>query len=90
MNITDEDVQHYRPKYVRVRDKIRKLDKNLDKRSKAIESSSTTNVEAIELIEMSSKDIDKTVKDVEHNTSFIEPSKRDKLLPLRELEGLDK
>ena len=39
---------------------------------------------------MTSKDIDTTVKDVEQDMSFIEPSERDKLLPLRELEGLDK
>ena len=89
-NITDEDVQPYRPKYVKVREKIRKLDENLDERSKAIESSSTTDAEAIEMIEVTSKDIDTTVKDVEQDTSFIEPSERDKLLPLRELEGLDK
>ena len=31
-------------------------------------------------------DIDATVKDAEQDTSFIEPSERDKLLPLRELE----
>ena len=67
-----------------------KLNENLDERSKAIESSSTTDAEAIEMIEMSSKDIDTTVKGVEQDTSFIEPSERDKLLPLRELEGLDK
>ena len=42
------------------------------------------------MIEVTSKDIDVTVKDVEQDTSFIEPSERDKLLPLRELEGLDK
>ena len=41
------------------------------------------------MIEVTSKDIDTTVKDVEQDTSFIEPSERDKLLPLRELEGLD-
>ena len=35
-------------------------------------------------------DIDTTVKDVEQDTSFIEPSERDKLSPLRELDGLDK
>ena len=73
-----------------MREKVRKLDENLDKRSKEIESSSTTNAEAIEMIEVTSKDIDTTVKDVEQYTSFIEPSERDKLLPLRELEGLDK
>ena len=39
---------------------------------------------------MTSKDIDTIIKDVEQDTSFIEPSERDKLLPLRELEGLDK
>ena len=63
---------------------------NLDKRSKTIESPSTSNAEAIEMIEVTSKDIDTTVKDVEQDTSFIEPSERDNLLPLRELEGLDK
>ena len=90
MNVTDEDVQPYQPRYIKVREKIRKLDENLDERSKAIESSSTTDTEAIEMIEVTSKDIDTTVKDVEQDTSFIEPSERDKLLPLRGLEGLDK
>ena len=42
------------------------------------------------MIEMTSKDIDTTVKDAEQDTTFIEPGERDKLLPLRELEGLDK
>ena len=42
------------------------------------------------MIEVTSKDIDNTIKDVEQDTSFIEPSEKDKLLPLRELEGLDK
>ena len=67
-----------------------KLNENLDERSKAIESSSTTDAEAIEMFEVTSKDIDATVKDAEQDTSFIESSERDKLLPLRELEGLDK
>ena len=89
-NITDEDINPYRNKYKKVREDVMKLNENLDERSKAIESSSTTDVEAIELMEMTSKDIDTTVKDVEQDTSFIEPSERDKLLPLRELEGLDK
>ena len=40
------------------------------------------------MIEVTSKDA--TVKDAEQDTSFIEPSDRDNLLPLRELEGLDK
>ena len=90
MNVTDEDVRPYKPKYKVARDEVMKLNENLDERSKAIESSSTANAEAIEMIEMTSKDIDTTVKDVEQDTSFIEPSERDKLLPLRELEGLDK
>ena len=86
-NITDEDVQPHRSKYKKSREKkLRKL----DERSKAIESSSTTNSEAIELIEMTSKEIDMTVKDVEQDTSFIEPDEREKLLSFRELEGLDK
>ena len=89
-DITDEDTHPYRTKYRIAREKVRKLDDNLDKRSKAIESSSTTDAEAIEMIEVTSKDIDTTVKGVEQDTSFIEPSEKDKLLPLRELEGLDK
>ena len=39
---------------------------------------------------MTSKDVDMTVKDVEPYTSFIKPDDKDKLLSLRELEGLDK
>ena len=89
-NITDEDVQPHRLKYVKAREKFKNLNENLDKRSKEIESSSTTDAEAIETIEVTSKDIDTTVKDVEQDTSFIEPSERDNLLPLGELERLDK
>ena len=85
-SITDEDINPYRNKYKKARDDVMKLNKNLDERSKAIESSSTKDAEAIEMIEMTSKDID----GLEQETSFIEPSERDKLLPLRELEGLDK
>ena len=88
-SITDEDTHPYRDRYKKAREDVINLNENLDERSKAIESSST-DVEAIEMIEMTSKDIDTTVKDVEQDTSFIEPSERDKLLPLRELEGLDK
>ena len=90
MTITDEDINPYKSRYKKAREKVRKLDENLDERSKAIESSSTTDAEAIEMIEVTSKDIDMTVKNVEQDISFIEPSERDKLLPLRELEGLDK
>ena len=90
-NITDEDVNPYKRKYKKRREeKLKKLDENLDERSKAIESPSTTDAEAIEVIEVTSKDIDTMLKDGEQDTSFIEPSERDKLLQLRELEGLDK
>ena len=88
--ITDEDVKPHRARYIKARKEVKILNENLDERSKAIESSSTTDAEAIEMIEMTSKDIDTTVNGVEQDTSFIEPSERDKLLPLRELEGLDK
>ena len=89
-NITDEDVKPHRARYIKARKEVKILNENLDERSKAIESSSTTDAEAIEMIEMTSKDIDTTVNGVEQDTSFIEPSERDKLLPLRELEELDK
>ena len=62
----------------------------MGERLKEIKSSSTTDAEAIEMIEMTSKDIDTTVNDVEQEMSFIEPGERNRLLPLRELEGLDK
>ena len=89
-DITDEGTHPYRTKYKIAREKLRKLDENLDERSKAIESSSTTDAEAIKMIEITSKDLDTTVKGVEQDTSFIKPDERDKLFPLRELEGLDK
>ena len=89
-DITYEDINPYKLKFKRAREDVMKLNENLDERSKAIESSSTTDAEAIEMIEVTSKDIDATVKDAEQDTSFIESSERDKLLPLRELEGLDK
>ena len=90
VNITDEDVNPYKQKYKKTREKVRILNEDLNERSKAIESSSTTDEEAIEMIEVTSKDIDTTVKDVEQDTSFIKPDDKDKLLPLRELKGLDK
>ena len=89
-DLTYEDINPYDRRFKRAREDVMKLNENLDERSKAIESSSTTNAEAIEMIEVTSKDIDATVKDAEQDTSFIESSERDKLLPLRELEGLDK
>ena len=70
-NITDEDVQPHRAKYIKGRKKVRILNEDLNERSKAIESPSTTDTEAIEMIEMTSKDIDTTIKDVERDTSFI-------------------
>ena len=88
-DITYEDINPYKLKYKRAREDVMKLNENLDERSKAIESSSTTDAEAIEMIEVTSKDVDATVKDAGQDTS-IESSERDKLLPLRELEGLDK
>ena len=90
INITDEDINPYKPKYKKAREKVRILNENLNEKSKAIDSSSTTDAEAIEMIEVTSKDIDTTVKDAEQDTSFIKPDDKDKLLPLRELEGLDK
>ena len=89
-NLTYEDINPYDRRSKRAREDVMKLNENLDERSKAIESLSTTGAEAIEMIEVTSKDIDVTVKDAEQDTSFIESSERDKLLPLRELEGLDK
>ena len=89
-NITYEDINPYHRRFKRAKEEVMKLNENLDERSKAIESSSTTDAEAIEMIEVTSKDIYATVKDAEQDTSFIEPSERDKLLLLRELEGSDK
>ena len=89
-NLTYEDINPYDRRYKRAREEVMKLNENLDEMSKVIESSSTTNAEAIEMIEVTSKGMDATVKDGEQDTSFIEPSEGDKLLPLRELDGLDK
>ena len=90
MDITYKDINPHTKKCAKKRGRLRKLDEKLDERSKAIGSPSTTNTEAIEMIEMTSKDIDTTIKDVEQDTFFIKPDDKDKLLPLRELEGLDK
>ena len=46
-DITDEDTHPYRTKYKVAREKVRKLNENLDERSKAMESPSTTDAEAI-------------------------------------------
>ena len=89
-NITYEDINPYDRRFKRVREKVSILNEDLNERLKMIDSPSTTNAEAIEMIEVTSKDIDTTVRDVEQDTSFIKPSERANLLPLRELEGLDK
>ena len=89
-DMTYKDINPCTKKRARKRGKLRKLDEKLDERSKAIRSPSTTNTEAIEMIEMTAKDSDTTIKDVEQNTSFIKPDDKGKLLPLRVLEGLDK
>ena len=85
-NITYEDIRPDQPRFKNAREEARKLNDKLNERSKTLESLSTTDPEAIELMEMTSKDID----GLEQETSFIEPTERDKLLPLRELQGLDK
>ena len=55
IDITDEDINPHKPKYKRKQEeKLRKLDENLNERLKATESSSTTNAEAIEFMEMMS------------------------------------
>ena len=79
-NLTYEDINPYDRRSKRAREDVMKINENLDERSKAIESSSTTDAEAIEMIEVTSKDIDATVKDAEQDTSFIESSERDKLV----------
>ena len=81
-NIIDEDINPYRPKYKKAREKLIKLDGALNEKLKATGSPSTTDAEAIEMIVMTCKDIDTTIKDVEQDTSFIEPGDKDKLLPL--------
>ena len=70
-NLTYEDINPYDRRSKRAREEVMKLNENLDERSKAMESSSTTDAEAIEMIEVTSKDIDTTIKGVEQDTSFI-------------------
>ena len=67
-NITDENKHPYRSRYKDAREKARKCNDNLNDRSKAKESSPTTDAEAIELMEMTSEDIDTTVIDTVTNT----------------------
>ena len=51
-DLTYEDINPYVHRYKRAREDVMKLNENLDERSKAIESSSTTDAEAIEMIEV--------------------------------------
>ena len=46
-DLTYEDINPYKLKFKRARENVMKLNENLDERSKAIESSSTTDKEAI-------------------------------------------
>ena len=69
-DITDEDTHPYRAKYSVARDKVKKLNENLDERSKAIESPSTTDTEAIEMIEVTSKDIRPSLNVVRETTYY--------------------
>ena len=89
-DVTTKDIYPYITRYKDAREKVRKLNEILNERSETIKSSFTMDAEVIEQMEITSKDIDTTVNGAEQEMSFIEPSKRDKLLPLRELEGLDK
>ena len=89
-DIKDEDIHPYRARYKDAREKVRKLNDNLNERSKAIKSSSVMDTEAIELMKITSKDIDTTVKGVELKTPVVEANERDKLSPLRALQGSDK
>ena len=49
-NIMYEDINPYDRRFKRAREDVTKLNENLDERSKAIESSSTTDAEAIKMI----------------------------------------
>ena len=83
---------YYRARCKAARKNVIKLHINekLNEKSETIVSSSTMDAEAIELMEITSKDKDTTVKGADHEISFIEPGEIGKLLPLRELQGLDK
>ena len=84
MNILDEDVKPYRQRYIEKREKLRELGVTLNERSKAIASTSTMNTKTIEMVDMTSKDID----DTEQDTSFIKDGGSE--FTFRELKGLDK
>ena len=71
INIIDEDIFPDKSRYKDVREKVRKLNENLDERSKTIKSSSTMDAEVIELMEITSKDIDTTVNGVKQEMSLV-------------------
>ena len=69
IDITYKDM---RPsKYKDAMGKVRKLDDDSNERSKATKPSFTMDAEAVELMEITSEDIDTTVKDVEQKPYFI-------------------
>ena len=70
-NIMYEDINPYDRRFKRAREEVMKLNDNLDERSKAIESSSTTDAEAIEMIEVTSKDIDTTVNRIHPSLNLV-------------------
>ena len=59
--IRDKDINPCRARYKDARE-VRKLNENLDERLEEVESSSTTDAEAIQMIEMTSKDTDTLLK----------------------------
>ena len=85
MGVIDINYKDTRPSEYKndAREKVIKLDGDLNERSKAIKSSSGTDAKAIELIEITPKDINTTLKNVEQGTPFIEAGERGNLLPLR-------
>ena len=84
MDITDVDVKPYKQRHVEKREKLRELGITLNERSKAISSTSTMDTETIEMVDMTSKDID----DAEQDMSFIKDG--GSKFTFRELKGLDK
>ena len=66
---------------------------NLNKTLNAIDTSniqSTSGQKALEMLGNISGKVNDTIERIEQETSFIDASEREQLLPLRELKGLDK
>ena len=70
-NITYEDINPYDRRFKRVREKVSTLNEDLNERSKMIDSPSTTDAEAIEMIEVTSKYVDTTVNDAEQDNHLL-------------------